>query len=160
MRPTINSNKHYVQNNLEAIAAGINKNVLLMQAVEAPLANTAAEVRAGAVVKAVYCEYWIKDDSNVQGNVLLTLVKTVDLQSPTATDMTALHAYQNKKNVLYHTQGLTNNDTADAIPFIRQWFKIPKGKQRFGLGDSLFICITAQTSGQVFCGFSTYKEYF
>ncbi len=160
MRSTINSNKHYVQDTLTAIAASVNKNVLIAQSVDAPLANTPSEVRQGCVIKAVYLEYWIKDDSNVQGNVLVSFVKTTDLQSPTATDMIALHTYTNKKNVLYHTQGLTNNDTSTATPFIRGWYKIPKGKQRMGLGDSLFVCITAQTSGQVYCGFATYKEYY
>ncbi len=160
MRATVNSNKHYVQEPLTAIASGANANVLVAQSVEATLANQAFEVRSGSVIKAVYLEFWVKDDSNVQGNVLLSFLKTTDLQSPTSTDMITLHNYTNKKNVFYHTQGLTNNDTSNAIPFIRGWYKIPKGKQRMGLGDSLFVAITAQTSGQVYCGFATYKEYY
>ncbi len=77
----------------------------------------------------------------------------------TAAQSAALHAYDNKKNVLYHTQGLTNDADADAIPFIRQWFKIPKGKQRFGLDDTLLLAVHSQALDHVICGFMTYKEY-
>ncbi len=159
MRPTINSEKHYVQHPLTALASGVTTALTLAQTTSAA-PTTAFHVRVGAVVKAVFLEYWIKDDASTQGNVLLSFVKTTDGQVPNHTDMIALNAYQNKKNVLYHTQGLTNNDTANAQAFVRDWFKVPKGKQRLGLGDTLWLVISAQTSGQVFCGFATYKEFY
>ncbi len=158
MRPPINSNKHYVQHSLTTVASGAATANLICQGVNAP--TSATQVREGAVVKAVYVEMWAKSSTENVGNVLMTIVKTTDLQTPTFTDMTALDAYTNKKNVLYHTQGLVNDGNADAIPFIRSYYKIPKGKQRIGLGDSLFVVISAQTVGVNFCGFMTYKEYY
>ncbi len=57
------------------------------------------------------------------------------------------------------TQGVFGDKFTNSVALVRQWFKIPKGKQRFGLGDQLFV--TAQSTGQDFqlCGFATYKEY-
>ncbi len=72
-----------------------------------------------------------------------------------------LHNYTNKKNIFYHTQGLFNDNDADAIAFIRGWFKVPKGKQRMGLNDSMHLLITAQAPVDAsICGFATYKEYY
>jgi len=43
---------------------------------------------------------------------------------------------------------------------MRGWYKIPKTKQRFGLGDRLVLQIASQgTDALDFCGFATYKEY-
>ncbi len=159
MRAPIYSIKHYVQVSLTTVLAGATNPILLARGLERSLVNTATEVAEGSIVKAVYVEMWCRAGSTVQGNVLVTLVKTNDLQTPAFADMTNLFAYNQKKNIFYHTQGLTNQDTADAIPFVRGWFKIPKSKQRFGLGDSLFIVVTAQAQDVEHCGFAVYKEY-
>ncbi len=122
--------------------------------------NTAVEVVEGAVVKAVYVELWVIGQSDAaSGNVLVSLYK----RPGDATDMTAaehgdLNSYTNKKNILYHTQGITNDGVANATPFVRQWFKIPKGKQRFGLNDRLSLAVMTQAEAVNYCGFATYKE--
>ncbi len=79
----------------------------------------------------------------------------------TVAELAALGGADNKKNILYCTQGLASNDgIANPIPIIRQWFKIPKTKQRFGLGDTLQLQIFAQGAADLdICGFATYKEY-
>ncbi len=159
MRPPINSNKHYVQTSLTTVTGGASNAVLIAQGVNAP--TSATQVREGALVKAVFVEMWIRSSGATPSTALMTLIKTTDLQTPTFTDVTALDAYTNKKNVLYHTQGLVNDNDSMAIAFVRQWFKIPKGKARMGLGDSLFIVVTAQAPVDCqICGFTTYKEYF
>jgi len=161
MRPVINSNKHYVQVSLATILAGVRLNTFIANAVDAPLANSAGEVRQGAVIKAVYVEMWVRTNDTSPGTALLSIVKTSgNAVAPTFVEHIALHTYAGKKNVLYHTQGLTNDQDADAIPFLRAWVKIPKSKQRFGLGDSLVLTISAQALDQNICGFMTYKEYF
>ncbi len=133
--------------------------VLIAQALAAPA--TATQVREGAIIKAVYVEMWIRSTELSPGTVLVSLIKTGDNQVPVFADIVALHNYQNKKNVFYHTQGLTNENSADAIPFIRGWYKIPKGKQRFGKGDLLQLAIASQAAiDNVICGFMVYKEYF
>ncbi len=77
----------------------------------------------------------------------------------TQAEHVAMNSYANKKNILYHTQGISNDGVANAQAVVRQWFKIPKGKQRFGLGDSLKLSISTQAEAINFCGFATYKEY-
>ncbi len=158
MRAPIQSIKHYVQITLSTVTAGAAIADRLVNAVETRTGNP-DDILQGSIVKAVFVEMWVRTASTSPGSVLVTLVKTTDNQNPTFADMIALHDYTNKKNVLYHTQGLSNDQDADAIPLVRQWFKIPKGKQRFGLGDRLFIVVTAQALDQNHCGFATYKEY-
>lgn len=76
----------------------------------------------------------------------------------TFTNSATLDSYSNKKNVLYTTQGLTPDANGNPIPFVRQWFKIPKGKQRFGLTDSLVLNISANVEDVTHCGLMIYKE--
>ncbi len=159
MKAPIHSRKHYVQKTLTTVTAGTSDATQIAFGVNPTLANSAFEVGEGAIIKAVYVEMWARGQDTSPGSVLITLVKTPDAQTPTFTDMTALDAYTNKKNVLYHTQGLTNINTVDAIPFVRGWYKIPKSKQRFGLGDSLFLMTSAQALDTNICGFAVYKEY-
>ncbi len=158
MRAPIHAVKHYVQKSLTTVAAGVINITSLADAVNSPSANLANEVVEGAVIKAVYVEMWARGSAG-EGAILLSLVKVPDGQGMSFGDQTALFSYTNKKNVLYHTQGLSNDNDADAIPFLRQWFKIPKGKQRFGLGDELILGISAQALAQDVCGFAVYKEY-
>ncbi len=159
MKAPIHSRKHYVQTSLTTILAGANLQTVIAHAVNPTAANLANEVAEGSVIKAVYVEMWVRTNDTSPGTALLTLTKIPELANITFADQIALDAYTNKKNVFYHTQGLSNDQDADAIPFIRQWFKIPKGKQRFGLGDRLILGIAAQALDQNVCGFFTYKEY-
>ncbi len=159
MRPPITSRKHYVQVSLATVLAGATANQTIAFSVLPNLVNLPTEVVEGCVIKAVYVEMWARTGDTAPGTVLMSLIKVPDGQTPTFADMTALDAYNNKKNVLYHTQGLSNDQDADAIPFIRGWYKIPKGKQRMGAGDQLILSISAQALDQQICGFFTYKEY-
>ncbi len=76
-------------------------------------------------------------------------------------DAAAIGDYDNKKNILYVTQGLAPANSTFQLNLVKGWFKIPKSKQRFGLGDKLqfFIRNNNATDDQNFCGFATYKEY-
>ncbi len=160
MKNPINARKHYVQISLATVLAGAASTNQLVFAVAHPdVSANAFEVEEGAVVKAVFVEMWVRSGDTSPGTTLVTLLKVPDGQTPTFADMIALNSYNNKKNVFYHTQGLTNINSDSAIPFVRQWFKIPKGKQRFGLGDSLFLVVSAQALDNIICGFATYKSY-
>ncbi len=162
MRPVINTRKHYVQWTITPVAVGTTVTENIVISVDLQDVNTPSEVREGAVVKAVYIEIWVIGQSDAaSGNVLVSLYKKIG----GATDMSqsehvALDSYDNKKNVLYHTQGITNDGVANATPFIRQWFKIPKGKQRMGLGDQIKLAVSTQAEAVNYCGFATYKEEF
>lgn len=161
MKSPINAEKHYVQWSLTNVASGAASTQVIAQGVDILAKNLSSEVREGAVVKAVYVEVWLGTTSTTtKGTILMSIIKTGDLQTPNFTDQTALNSYANKKNVLYHTQGLTNQDGSVATPFYRGWIKIPKGKQRIASGDTLFLIISSQTEQNEYCGFATYKEYF
>ncbi len=161
VRPLVQSNKHYIQKTLSTVAAGAIDNIVLAQAVDTPGSGNATHVKTGSAIKAVFVEMWVRAGSTSPGSVLITLIKIPGAGGvPTFAQLASLHTYNNKKNIFYHTQGLTNDQDADAIPFIRQWFKIPKSKQRFGLDDILTLAISAQALDSIVCGFSTYKEYF
>jgi len=161
MRPVIHSTKHYVQISRSTLATVTAISERLISAVESTVANLVDEVAEGAVVKAVYVELWLLNSSN-DGSEVVTITKTPQVaQGPSFTESVALGLYPNKKNVLFTHQGLSsNNGVGNPMPVIRGWIKIPKSKQRFGLGDGLFIVIANPGPSTLeYCGFATYKEY-
>ncbi len=161
MRPVIHSTKHYVQMSRFTIGAAARINQDLIIAVESTTANAVDEVEEGAIVKAVYVEMWLLD-SGAAGSAVVTLTKaTAGSLGPSFGEMNALGTYDEKKNVLFTFQGLTPNDgIAQPFNIMRGWFKIPKSKQRFGLGDRLVLSFGNNSAQDLFgCGFSTYKEY-
>ncbi len=162
MKPMIHSKKHFVQVSRTTIAASALLATDIISTVAIEDVNTVSEVIEGASVKAVYVEMWFVSDSDtVPTNMIMTLEKLpLDGNPATTTEMAALGDYNNKKNVFYTTQGLVNGRLANATPFFRGWLKIPKSKQRFGLGDSLVMTIFVQGAAACdICGFFTYKEY-
>ncbi len=159
MKAPIQASKHYIQKSLSTVLAGQLGGFDIAKAVALQSVNIATEVAEGSVIKAVFVELWVRAGDTSPGAVLVSLLKTSGDISITFAEQTALNDFVQKKNVLYHTQGLTNDQDADAIPFVRQWFKIPKGKQRFGLGDKLTLAVSAQALDAIICGFAIYKEY-
>ncbi len=159
MRPIITTKKHYVQISRSTVASGTANLEVLVDA--KPVSSVAGtdEVEEGAVVKAIFVELWLIADFDDQ-SFIITISKQPDATFPTFADLTALGNWSNKKNVLYTSMGLIASDSAGpAIPILRQWIKIPKTKQRFGLGDRLHLSIVSQGSQGIFyCGFATYKE--
>ncbi len=161
MRAPIRSEKHYVQMSLTTVAASTINTKVLIDAVKMADKSTVAQVLEGAVVKAVFVELWVLG-SSANATFIATLTKFPSGLAPfSTTDMAALGGADNKKNILYVTQGLASNDgIAAPLPVIRQWFKIPKSKQRFGLGDTLELQVFAQQAVAVdICGVAVYKEY-
>ncbi len=160
MRPIIQSEKHYVQQSPFTVPVGTVTRSLVVDAVQVLNKNATFEVEEGSIIKAVFCEFWILADQAAFGNVTITLEKYPS-NSPvqTFTNSQNLGAYDNKKNILYTTQGLIPGNGENPVALLRNWFKIPKGKQRFGLGDKLALNFANVVGGLNVCGFSTYKEY-
>ncbi len=160
MKPVIHSQKHYVQQSRSEVATVALVTIDIIKSVEGTVANAVDEVIEGSIVKAVFVELWLLDSAN-DGSFIVTLEK-LPSTSPAIgfANMNALGTYSNKKNILYTTQGLSpNNAVGNPVPIIRQWFKIPKGKQRMGLGDELVLNIANNGLNDLeFCGFMTYKE--
>ncbi len=163
MQATINTTKHYVHHSPFSVAAGSLTRNLDIDAVALSSVDAFAEVRAGAVVKAIYIELWMFANSvTAQASFNITVEKTKGGQPiMTFTQANNLGSYPNKANILYTTQGLVGNEGQNQpLPILKQWIAIPKGKQRFANGDQLRVNIAAITTGVQLCGISIYKEYY
>ncbi len=158
MRPIVHSQKHYVQQSRSQTATVALTTIDIL---DSTATGTAVdEVVEGSNVRAVFIELWLLDSSN-DGSFIVTFEKLQNNLAPMGfATSNALGTYANKANILYCTQGLSpNNGVGNPVPIIRQWFKIPKGKQRMALGDRLVLNITNNGLNNLeFCGFFTYKE--
>lgn len=161
----INSIKHLIHLNGATILTGTVLRQIIIDSVVAPAAAAATNVTQGSIIKAVYVEMWIGANgvSGTSSIFNMNIEKqSGDMSAQTFAESSNLSSYDNKKNILYITQGIlgTFKDGNQIVPAIRQWFAIPKGKQRFGLGDSLVLNISALASTDlVACGMFVYKEY-
>ncbi len=158
MLAPINSIKHYVHQTATSIGTGTNQNVVLVDAIVkgAARANT-NHVEEGAIIKAVYIELWLNGTADQTATWVL-VKRPASVAAPTVAQMTNLATYENKKNILYSGQGITPSG-GNQIPMFKGWFAVPKGKQRFGLGDILGITVNSTGGTAIICGISTYKEY-
>ncbi len=164
MAAPINTVKHYVQTANTGIASGGVTNIAVVDAVVAPATTNAGDVKQGAIVKAVYLEYWIWGGgaTGLDTQFNLAVYKApVNIVAITAAQLLNMGSYENKKNILFATQGVVGSgiDGNQAIPVLRQWMLVPKGKQRFGLSDRLMVSVTSTGTLLQLCGFATYKEY-
>ncbi len=160
VRPVVHSTKHYVQRSLFTIASGAIDNGSIVLAVAVQDKDAASEVEQGAIIKAVFCEMWVITDDTASGTVITTLEKIpAGATAMTAAQSAALNAYPNKKNILYTQMGLISPNIQYPTNIIKGWFAIPKGKQRFGLGDRLRLNVHAQSNGISACGTFIFKEY-
>ncbi len=160
MKAPIHSRKHIVQFPFDQISTGTAQNIRLADAVAVPSTN-ADSIVEGAVIKAVFIELWLQNSAN-DGHQVVTLTKDpINSTGPTFTNLAALDDFPNKKNILFTHEGLSSNDGVSGPQrVLNQWFKIPKGKQRFGFEDKLFLSISNPSSNNLNrCGFAIYKEY-
>ncbi len=163
MQAPINSIKHYVQIENAQTTTGVRRLASLVTAVaQASAGATPDEVLEGSIIKAIFIEWWIKsfapagEDTKFQ----FLIEKVPAGQDPvTFTQMNNMASYPNKKNVLHFSQGVIGDLTTQSMPVSKGWWLIPKGKQRFGLGDVLSVALSATAAVIQNCGFSTYKEY-
>ncbi len=159
VRPTINSTKHINMLSPSTTTSGTITNQTFIDAVATP--TTEVHVREGAIIKAIYCEFWLTSDDTAAGSFSVNVEKINTTQTDmTFTEGNTLGDYSNKKNVLYITRGLTSAEGGTPVPALRQWIAIPKSKQRFGLGDQLNINFSAIANGLTRCGFVLFKEYY
>ena len=124
-------------------------------------ATDPVEIDAGTIIKAVYVELWISSQANNVGQMNAIVSKATQNAGISFANMQNLHSAPFKRNIFYTTQGLTPDSNANPTPFIRQWIKIPKGKQRFGVGDTLVLTVgnLNPTTDIDMCGFMLYKAY-
>ncbi len=161
MRPKVHTEKHIVQDSFFTIASGAIRSNIFVIAKQDPAAAQPTQVREGATISACYVELWLTSDDAAQGTVVVTLERRdgpVGVMS--AGDSAALNVYDNKKNILHTMMGVISPNVQMATPVLRGWYKIPKGKQRFGLEDKLVLNVLAQSNGVNGCGVFIYKEQY
>ncbi len=163
MRPVIVSTKHYIQFTEFNVASAAVSERVLAQAVAVKNKDIPDEVEEGAIVKAVFIELWLSTDAAAASGSFVVIVEKVEgsQAAPSLSEMTSLNAYSNKKNILFTSQGILAGEShGNPTPVLRQWLKIPKGKQRMGLTDQIRMNVAAIGADQlVGCSFATYKEY-
>ncbi len=159
MRPIIKSIKHYAHTPATGIASGARLEISLVSAIaEGATRSNSFDVYEGSIIKACYIEFWVKaDNPNFTVNGLILKVPA-NVAAPSYAEMQNLGSYANKKNILEFHQGLAPSGD-QVLALFRGWYKIPKGKQRFGLVDKLNLLISFTGSAGDICGFTTYKEY-
>ncbi len=161
VRPMVHSTKHYVQMTLTTVGTGATVAISIVDSVAVALVNQPFEVTEGNTVKAVYAEIWVIGSVSNQFFTACVAKLPGGVGNLVNANLVNLHDYENKKNILYTTQGLASNDgIAGPVAIYRGWIKIPKSKQRFGLGDQLQFALASRGSDDmIMCGFFTYKEY-
>ncbi len=162
MRSPIHSNKHYVSSTNATTVSGTVKKITWAKAVAQNAVTAAQDVVEGSVVKALYIELWFlgQGATGIDTQVNTIIEKVVAGQaSATAANLANLQAYPNKKNVFFSMQGVMGDKFTNSVPLFRSWMKLPKGKQRMGLGDSIVMSTVSTGQSMQTCGMSTYKEY-
>ncbi len=163
MRPIVHSKKHISQLSQFTIAQSAVDSQVLIIAQEA-VSTTPSAIEVGAVIKAVWVELWLGNASaTVVGSYTTILQKNPGGNAvATAANLTALHDFDNKKNILFTSQALVPPTDGGQVQVMKGWYKIPKGKQRFGLGDRLDLVTRNNNSTSVDingCGLAIFKEY-
>ncbi len=162
MLAPINSVKHYIQHPEADVTAGTVSNMTVAAAISttANKVNT-SDVEEGSIIKAIFIELWLngREAANTAQFTVCFYKQQGGTNAMSATDLAAIQSYDNKKNIIFTSQGLLGEDVAQSVPILRQWFKIPKGKQRMGAGDIWKLALLPTNGVVGRCGFNTYKEY-
>ncbi len=163
MRPIISSRKHIFQVSQSQISQSAILVTNIATAVEGSR-STPQHVGEGSLIKAVFVEMWLTNDSaSLVGSFTAGFYKNPGgTNNPTAADAAALHDWDNKKNLFYTTQGLAPANDSSLMLLYKGFIKIPKGKQRMGLGDELSFFVRNNNATAVdldVCGLFIYKEY-
>ncbi len=154
--------KHYVNIENAQVTSGSVRQIELVQSVGQTAVANASDVVEGSIVKTVYIELWVKSFAPAGTDTKFQLVveKVPAGATPiTFTQMNNLMTYPNKKNVFYVSQGVLGDLSTQSIPIVRQWFMIPKGKQRFGLDDEFIVSVSATAEILQTCGLAIFKEW-
>ncbi len=144
------------------VANATTRNIVLVDAKGQNLITAVADVVEGSLVKTCYVELWFKSNADAGQDTKFQLViekVPAGATSISFTQMNNLMTYPNKKNIFYTTQGVVGDLTTQSLPISRDWYSIPKGKQRFGLDDRLVATISTTAFGANTCGLAIFKEW-
>ncbi len=154
--------KHMTNHENAKVLTTAVRNIEIANAVPQQSVVSTTDVVEGSIIKAVYLELWLHSIASAGEDTKFQFVfeKVQGDATPiTFTQMNTLMVYPNKKNIFYSSQGVLGDLTTPSIPIVRNWFKIPKGKQRMGQGDELVMTVSATAFDIDTCGLSIFKEY-
>lgn len=162
MKAIINSVKHIRQVPLTSIQEQTMANTKIAETVTAE-PTAVIDVVVGSVIKAIYCEMWLLGEGAQPCTATWSLEKLVaGATAMTQAQGQAMDSYPNKRNILKIGQGFIGDSNSNPIPILREWIKIPKGKQRMAQDDSWMLnisCVGEADNGLEICGTFVYKEY-
>ncbi len=164
MRPVINSVKHIVQLTPTLVAALAVGKITIAEGkalADIDTVLSASDVRAGAVIKAVYCELWIAGDGTEQSSSTWCFKKrSAGDGNMTFAEINAMQGFPGKNTILMSGQGIVPSQGQYPMAIFKGWIKVPKGKQRIALGDQLEIVVSSIADGIRMCGLFIFKEYY
>ncbi len=151
--------KHYLNIPAGVVSSGAKSETNIVVAIaEGAARSLAVNVEEGCTIKAVFVEMWLSGVTADKTANWMIVKRPSGVAGPTFTEMNNMGTYPNKKNILISGQGLMPTG-GNVVPILRQWIKIPKGKQRFGIADVLSFEIAATGTSVNVCGLVTFKEY-
>jgi len=160
VRPSVHSTKHYVQQSIGTRDTTAVETVVVSNAVTVANKTAVNEVEEGSSIKAIYLEMWLRSAATAASSFTFCFCKRPsNVNAPSQAEMAALGTWDNKKNIMYATQGLLNDVDSTAMNIFKGWIKVPKGKQRMGLNDVWSWHLNAIGQSINFCGMQIYKEY-
>ncbi len=162
MLAPIVSIKHMINIENASIADNARRSFQLIAGVAQTAVVNVQDVVEGSIIKAVYLELWFKGNAvaGTEDKFQLIIEKVPAGQTAiTFAQMNSLMGYENKKNILHSAQGVTGDLTTQALPIFRGWLKIPKGKQRFSIGDELRYAVSTTGATANNCGLCIFKEF-
>ncbi len=162
IKSPINTVKHFIQQSNTQVTTGTVLTIELADVVvRGGTISATSDITEGAIIKAVHCEYWLNGTgaTNSTQQTLIIYKAPSGAASADVTNMLNLQTYANKKNIFYTTQGNLGATGNQSVRVIGDWILIPKGKQRFGLGDKLFLTILTSGENLNICGLTIYKEF-
>ncbi len=158
MKAIIKSIKHILQVPAVIIASGgVRNDILIASLAEGSARALVSDVEEGCVVKAIYLEFWISGVTADKTATWILAKYPNNIGTATFTETQNLSAWDNKSNILHTGQGLAPTG-GNQIAMFKNWVMIPKGKQRFALGDRLILQTSAVGTNVNICGFALYKE--
>ncbi len=160
VRPMVTSHKHIKQISTSTVAFGAAANENIVIAAQDPVRTASTNCAVGAIVKAIYVEMWVMGADNQPTAAMLAVEKRPSgLSVMSFADSQNLHSYPNKNNLFEIHQGLVGDANSNPTPFFRGWVKIPKGKQRMSIGDTISLTLTGIVGDVEYCGMFIWKEY-
>lgn len=155
--------KHIVQIANATVASGAVLNIELIQGVAQSAVTNVGDVVEGSLVKAIHIESWLHSlqsaGASCQQNFIIEKVIGGQTPATAAQLLSGMNGYPNKKNIFFMSQGNMGDLNQMSMPVHNGWLLIPKGKQRFGLGDQLFISFTATGASISICTAAIFKEW-